>query len=67
MAKYDFVCKSCGKIQELEISIQLYSEQKEKQVCSCGGKMTRSFSPLALTEYKCAGFYDTDKKGRTFR
>ncbi len=63
--KYDFQCTKCKNIEEKEISISDYDNLKNKQVCSkCGSSMVRIFKgDIGGTEYKCGGFYDTDKRG----
>ena len=39
---YNFKCKSCNKVQEVEIPISNYDKEKEKQVCPiCKGEMKR--------------------------
>ena len=38
---YKFKCESCGKTQEVEIAIKDYDKEKDKQECSCGGKLKR--------------------------
>ena len=36
-----FKCSDCGKAQEVEIAIKDYDKEKDKQECSCGGKLER--------------------------
>ena len=38
---YKFKCESCGKVPEVEIAIKDYDKEKDKQECSCGGKLKR--------------------------
>jgi len=38
---YTFKCSECGKAQEVEIAIKDYDKEKDKQKCSCGGKLER--------------------------
>ena len=38
---YTFKCSDCGKAQEVEIAIKDYDKEKDKQKCSCGGKLKR--------------------------
>ena len=38
---YKFKCENCGKVQEVEIAIKDYDKEKDKQNCSCGGKLKR--------------------------
>jgi predicted nucleic acid-binding Zn ribbon protein len=38
---YNFKCENCGKAQEVEIAIKDYDKEKDKQNCSCGGKLHR--------------------------
>ena len=38
---YKFKCSDCGKVQEVEIAIKDYDKEKDKQKCSCGGKLKR--------------------------
>lgn len=57
---YLFNCQKCDKTEEREIPITEYDQKKNEQICNCGAKMERVFTPIAGTEYKCKGFYDTD-------
>ena len=38
---YTFKCSDCGKVQEVEIAIKDYDKEKDRQKCSCGGKLKR--------------------------
>ena len=39
--KYNFKCNVCGAEEEKEIAIKDYDKEKDKQNCSCGGKLKR--------------------------
>ena len=39
--KYNFKCNVCGAEEEKEIAIKDYDKEKDKQKCSCGGKLKR--------------------------
>ena len=39
--KYKFKCRQCYKSEEREISMKDYVIEKERQFCTCGGKMDR--------------------------
>ena len=39
--KYNFKCNVCGAEEEKEIAIKDYDKEKDKQECSCGGKLKR--------------------------
>ena len=39
--KYKFRCAKCHKSEEREILMKDYVIEKERQFCSCGGKMDR--------------------------
>ena len=49
---YTFKCSDCGKVQEVEIAIKDYDREKDKQKCSCGGKLKRviEWSGIATAE-----------------
>lgn len=53
--RYDFKCNVCGKTEEREIDIDRILEEKDRQICSCGGKMQKLFSK-PLTKL-CSGMY----------
>lgn len=57
---YYFNCPKCNKEQERDIPMSQYDQEKDKQICTCGCKMDRVFTPIGGTEYRCKGFYDTD-------
>lgn len=39
---YNFICDNCGKEFEIDIPVQQYDEQKDKQVCKeCGSHLQR--------------------------
>ena len=38
---YLFKCPACNGTVEIDISINEYSEQKDKQICTCGNKLVR--------------------------
>lgn len=38
---YKFKCEACGGICERDIPMNEYGKQKDKQICSCGGKLVR--------------------------
>ena len=49
---YRFKRENCGKVQEVEIAIKDYDKEKDKQECSCGGKLKRviEWSGIATAE-----------------
>jgi len=49
---YKFKCEKCGKVEEKEIAIKDYDKEKDKQECSCGGKLKRviEWSGIATAE-----------------
>jgi putative FmdB family regulatory protein len=57
MPKYDYRCKSCGKVVEIEHS--MYDMRQWK--CLCGGDMKVSIVQTPI-HYKSRGFYAVDKK-----
>ncbi len=38
---YKFKCDICGKSAEIDIKLADYDSEKDKQVCECGGKLSR--------------------------
>lgn len=54
---YTFKCKSCGKEEERNILISDYDREKEKQVCSCGGKLERVIEWEGIAEGSGQGWY----------
>lgn len=64
---YEFECTACHKHEDKQMTVQEYSDTKDKIICSCGGKMQRVYTPVLGTEYKCRGFYDTDVRLQTSR
>lgn len=38
---YRFNCEKCRKSTEIDIPIDKYDSEKDKQVCECGGKLSR--------------------------
>ena len=39
--RYLFECGACRKTTEIDIKLENYDSEKERQRCSCGGKMKR--------------------------
>ena len=39
--RYLFECGACRKTTEIDIKLESYDSEKERQRCSCGGKMKR--------------------------
>lgn len=54
---YNFKCKECGKAQEVEIAIKDYDKEKDKQKCSCGGKLERVIEWEGIAEGSGAGWF----------
>lgn len=54
---YKFKCESCGKCQEVEIAIKDYDKEKDKQECSCGGKLKRVIEWSGIAEGSGAGWF----------
>ena len=59
---YKFKCEKCGKVQEVEIAIKDYDKEKDKQKCSCGGKLKRviEWSGIAESTNKNGWFGKSD-------
>ena len=53
---YKFKCENCGKVQEVEIAIKDYDKEKDKQECSCGGKLKRVIEWEGIAEGSGAGW-----------
>ena len=54
---YTFKCSDCGKAQEVEIAIKDYDKEKDKQECSCGGKLKRVIEWEGIAEGSGAGWF----------
>ena len=54
---YRFKCENCGKVQEVEIAIKDYDKEKDKQKCSCGGKLKRVIEWTGIAEGAGDGWY----------
>ena len=54
---YTFKCSDCGKVQEVEIAIKDYDKEKDKQECSCGGKLKRVIEWEGIAEGSGAGWF----------
>ena len=54
---YKFKCENCGKAQEVEIAIKDYDKEKDKQECSCGGKLKRVIEWNGIAEGSGAGWF----------
>ena len=54
---YTFECSDCGKVQEVEIAIKDYDKEKDKQECSCGGKLKRVIEWNGIAEGSGAGWF----------
>ena len=54
---YTFKCSDCGKVQEVEIAIKDYDKEKDKQECSCGGKLKRVIEWNGIAEGSGAGWF----------
>ena len=64
---YDFKCESCGTETQVDIPMSEYTEQKDKQVCTCGGKLVRIMGWNGTVSL-CEGCYGIDSgKGWTGR
>lgn len=58
---YEFYCKKCKKDFEVEIPIDKYDDEKEKQKCpECGEKLKRHLIFNGGIEFKGPGFFNTD-------
>ena len=52
MPSYDYRCKSCGKLVEVELPMSEASFGELKgHNCSCGGKLVRKPHTLRLTQW----------------
>ena len=38
---YKFRCQKCNKLHQVDIKMADYDKEKDKQNCSCGGKLER--------------------------
>lgn len=71
--KYEYKCINCGKEYFVDIPISKYEEEKDKQFCSCGKKLTRYFSScnFILKGHGWArdgyGTCDTEMKNNNFK
>ena len=54
---YKFQCENCGKAQEVEIAIKDYDKEKDKQECSCGGKLKRVIEWSGIAQGSGAGWF----------
>jgi predicted nucleic acid-binding Zn ribbon protein len=54
---YKFKCENCGKVQEVEIAIKDYDKEKDKQECSCGGKLKRVIEWSGIAKGSGAGWF----------
>ena len=54
--KYLFKCEKCSKSTEIEIKVEDYDAEKEKQVCKCGGKMRRVIEWVGSAQSSGAGW-----------
>ena len=55
--KYNFKCKNCGKVEEKEIAIKDYDKEKDKQECSCGGKLKRVIEWTGIATAEGSGWF----------
>ena len=55
--KYNFICKNCGAEEEKEIAIKDYDKEKDKQNCSCGGKLKRVIEWEGIATGSGAGWF----------
>ena len=46
--KYLFECGACRKTTEIDIKLENYDSEKERQRCSCGGKMKRVIEMMEI-------------------
>ena len=58
---YNFKCESCGKAQEVEIAIKDYDKEKDKQKCSCGGKLKRVIERSGIATAEGQGWCGSSK------
>ena len=54
---YKFKCENCGKAQEVEIAIKDYDKEKDKQNCSCGGKLERVIEWTGIATAEGSGWF----------
>lgn len=54
---YRFQCTKCNKTTEINIKLADYDSEKDKQVCKCGGKMSRIIEWQGGT-YHLGGYSD---------
>ena len=55
--KYLFSCEKCKKKEMRDIPMKDYDVEKNKQVCSCGGKMQRIIEWNGIAEGKGDGWF----------
>lgn len=61
---YKFVCKKCGREEELDIPIDKYDELKNKQFCIlCRGKLERIIEWTGIAEGHGDGWFGNSKGG----
>lgn len=58
MPRYDYKCDNCDTIEEVTHG---FNAKIEFTCFSCGGKMSKMISPVAVA-FKGAGFYKTDNR-----
>lgn len=58
---YEFRCEKCNKETVIDIPMNEYTNVKDKQVCSCGGKLNRILAFSGSVEL-CKGCYGIDSK-----
>lgn len=58
MPNYDYKCKKCGKIYEVNHKIGAI---QMKYCPSCGGELARIYNAVGVV-FKGSGFYSTDHK-----
>ena len=55
--KYNFKCNVCGAEEEKEIAIKDYDKEKDKQECSCGGKLKRVIEWEGIATAEGSGWF----------
>jgi putative FmdB family regulatory protein len=56
MPVYEYRCKSCGKVHEIEHG---FNDVRPTECPSCGGELIRVFHPIGVV-FKGSGFHKTD-------
>jgi len=59
---YLFECEECDEKKEVDIPMSEYDNQKNNQICDCGGKLHRVIQFDGAVGL-CSGMYGTNSNG----